>query len=263
MLTRFCFFVLPILATPLLVLTLGCGAKAIDPAKESAPVSQPITAAAKAPAAPEVALPAFNQLVLADMARFPTDGTHSYWWPRAGESDYDGVTRDILFDGKRVLKGEPGGRTFCCGLTLEVFANALEKHRQLNPSAAIPLRAADWSEFKRLWFVTDLNGPGPSQALERYGLGKTITADEVLPGDFVQLWRTNKSGHSVIFLDWLKANDGTIIGMKYWSTQTSTQGIGETIEHFVVAAQYGVEGMQKNPMVPENMHYARVVLPPG
>lgn len=39
---------------------------------------------------------------------------------------------------------------------------------------------------------------------------------EAIPGDFVQFWRTNKSGYSVIFLEWEK-NANEIVGIKYWS----------------------------------------------
>jgi hypothetical protein len=105
-----------------------------------------------------------------------------------------------------------------------------------------------------LWFVQELNGPGPSAALEEFGLGRTIEADEALPGDFIQIWRTIKkgkkspTGHSVIFLDWVKNEAGKISGIKYWSSQPGTKGIGNRVEYF--GPDGGINGL--------NTHFGRV-----
>jgi hypothetical protein len=137
-------------------------------------------------------LPEFNQIVLSVLKEYPTDGTNDYWWPRAGESDYSGCTRDLSLAGVRVMKGEPQRRTYCCGLTLEVFLRSyirwLETRGGEQASAVAP---ADWPEFQKYWFVLEKNGPGPSAALEKFKLGRTIPMNEALPGDFVQIWRTH------------------------------------------------------------------------
>ena len=46
----------------------------------------------------------------------------------------------------------------------------------------------------------------------------------------MQYWRNNKSGHSVIFIDWIKNQEGKITQLKYWSTQKKTKGIGYNVE---------------------------------
>jgi hypothetical protein len=210
-----------------------------------------------ADAKPAQPLPPFNQIVLEQLAKYPTDGTHTYWWPRSGESSYDGCTTDLYLDGEQVMTGEEKQRTFCCGLTLEVFLKSFNK---LDPNLRTKLKKESnlspetWAQFQRLWFVLELNGPGPSLALEEYNLGKTITADEALPGDFVQIWRTNNSGHSVIFIDWVTDADGNRTGIKYWSTQKSTQGIGENIEYIANP------GDEKG-VVMKNTYFGRVILP--
>jgi hypothetical protein len=183
-------------------------------------------------------LPEFNQIVLNLIDQYPADGTHGYWWPRSGESDYSGGTRDLMFQGQRVMKGEPKQRTFCCGLTLEVFLRSYQdwlKDRGGEKAAAFT--ADEWKRFMKLWFVQKTNGPGPSAALEAFDLGKEIKPAEVLPGDFVQIWRTeNKkgkiSGHSVIFLRWVYNDDNDVIGFEYWSTQPGTDGISKRIEYY-------------------------------
>jgi hypothetical protein len=63
------------------------------------------------------------------------------------------------------------------------------------------------------------------------GIGTRIEPNKARAGDFLQFWRTNKSGHSVVFLEWI-ADDGKRIGFKYRSSQGSTDGIGDRVEYF-------------------------------
>ncbi len=186
---------------------------------------------------PETELPTFNRLVLETAFEYPRNGTHTYWWPKQTDEDfvsYDGCSTDVYLQGEQVMRGEPGGRTFCCGWTLEVFVEAWQRWLDRRPeSSDSSLRAEDFDEFKRLWYVTDLNGPGPSAALEAFDLGREISWTDALPGDFVQIWRTENdkgktTGHSVIFLRWV--DDGR--GFEYISTQKSTNGIGIRTEYF-------------------------------
>lgn len=210
--------------------------------------------AQNAPASASPELPEFNRIVLQVISEYPTDGTHGYWWPRDGEGSYDGVTHDLYFRGEKVMEGEPQGRTFCCGLTLEVFLEAYKRWlAQHGGEETATLRPEDWPEFQRLWFVVETNGPGPSAALEQFGLGRTIRQEEALPGDFVQIWRRQGSGHSVIFLDWVRDEAENIVGFHYWSTQPSTNGIHEATEHF--ASPEADEGVAA-----EHTHWGRVEL---
>jgi hypothetical protein len=176
-------------------------------------------------------LPEPNKSIVELMLEYPTDGTHDYWWPKSGGGGFGGATKDIVLNGKTVLKGEPEKRTFCCGLTLEVFYRYLED----KPAVAAKV-AADADKFKGDWFCRELNSPGPLDALLGAGIGKKVELDEALPGDFVQLWRNGKSGHSVIFVNWIKDATGKRVGLQYWSTQTSTNGIGFASESFGPAA---------------------------
>jgi len=200
-------------------------------------------------------LPEFNKIVLNIIKQYPTDGTHGYWWPQGGEGNYDGCTQDLSLNGKTVMKGEPQKRAYCCGLTLEVFLRSYKKWLETHGGEkASVISGDDWPRFQKLWFVEKVNGPGPSAAVEAFGLGRTIEPDQALPGDFVQIWRTLKegkktpSGHSVIFLSWIKDSAGKIDGMRYWSTQPGTNGISERVEYF--GANGGIAG--------ENSHFTRV-----
>lgn len=209
-------------------------------------------------------LPEFNRLVLEEIATYRMDGTHGYWWPNArqmretlGEdARFHGVTRDLYLGGQRVAHGEPDGRTFCCGVTLEAFHAAylrwIEENGEPGGTALTP---ENWADFMRYWFVLEKNGPGPSLALEEFGLGRTINPEDALPGDFVQIWRRQGSGHSVIFLSWVRDEEGEISGFRYWSSQPGTDGIRPTIEYF--APEDAKRGMAW-----EHTHWGRVELQP-
>ena len=208
-------------------------------------------------------IPEFNRMVLEEAAIYPIDGTYGYWWPNAEQMEeelgegarFSGVTRDIYLAGQRVMYGEPQGRTFCCGVTLEAFHAAwtrwLDKYGEPEDN---PLTPETWSDFQRYWFVLEKNGPGPSLALEEFGLGRTIEPEEALPGDFVQIWRRQGSGHSVIFLSWVRDEEGEIIGFRYWSSQPGTDGIHPATEYFAP------EGA-KSGMAWEHTHWGRAELP--
>ena len=65
-------------------------------------------------------------------------------------------------------------------------------------------------------------------ALIDAGLGDRITDFEAAqPGDFVQAWTPDQSqGHSAIFTGWDRDDAGAITGIRYWSSQPWTDGIG-------------------------------------
>jgi hypothetical protein len=207
-------------------------------------------------------IPEFNRIVLRVIQATPADGSHDYNWPKAKEPQHDGVTEDLFLNGALVMKGDPAGKTYCCGLTLEAFLRAYNMYvlEHGEPENAT-LNPDSWKEFKRLWFVTETNGPGPSAALEKFGMGREIKKDEALPGDFVQIWRrfdpekkSNGSGHSVVFLDWVKDESGNVTGFRYWSTQPGTTGISENVEYF--APKDAIEGVAD-----EVTYWARVDIP--
>src|SRR5262245_46979558 len=60
-------------------------------------------------------LPAQNAAVIKRVLEYPRTGVHTYWWPKKGEGQYDGSTTNVMLAGIPAMKGEPKGRTFCCG----------------------------------------------------------------------------------------------------------------------------------------------------
>jgi hypothetical protein len=137
-----------------------------------------------------------------------------------------GTPKDLIFNDTKILSGSSEG-THCSGYT---FMVAFEVLKEANMLDGLDLAAV--RRLQRNWFGTD-EASAETQclmALEKQGLGKRVTFEEAKPGDFVQFWRNNKTGHSVIFLDWVKDTSGNITGITYRSTQKLTNGIGDRTE---------------------------------
>ena len=174
-----------------------------------------------------------NDYIINTLETYPRDGSLPYSWV----SGYDGVTQDLSYRGDVIAKAneDSSKSSFCCGLTFEVYYKSimqaledLDLDEDLNN-----MKADDFSDFISRWFVQEKNGDGPGLALVPYGLGKKIEKmADVRKGDFVQIWRTSGSGHSVIFIEWTLNEAGDTTGMKYWSTQPGTDGVNYNVEYF-------------------------------
>jgi hypothetical protein len=170
-----------------------------------------------------------NPIILDLIKLYPTNGTHPYFW----SNGFDGVTMDIKYGGEIVAYAEKTmglKRTYCCGLTWEVYMIACERYAQLHGCNGFKLNnlgSLGIKELKADWFVATAGKfKGPVDALVPRGLGVEIEVDDIQPGDFVQIWRESGLGHSVIYL----GSDGNYF--HYWSTQKSTNGIRENKESF-------------------------------
>ena len=91
--------------------------------------------------------------------------------------------------------------------------------------------------FRLIWYIAlgRDSYPGPAKAMTDYKCGYQITDwDHARQGDFVQIWRlgVQDSGHSVIFDKWIRNKSGEKTSIRYWSTQTSTNGINYNSEKY-------------------------------
>jgi len=156
-------------------------------------------------------------------------------------NNYNGVTTNLIYQGKVVAKANPSGNkaSHCVGITFEVFFKAMQ---QKNQDLGIPIdnfNNMNWNQmrdFMLTWYVA--NGSKANSnvavAVQNYGFGKRIlNLEDAKPGDFVDISRENNTGHTVIFIGWIRQNQ-KIIGLKYWSSQESTNGISYKTEYFNV-----------------------------
>ncbi len=184
-----------------------------------------------------------NDYVLEVLRAYPDDGTHTYHWPRGKGSKWRGCTKDLEYAGETLCAGDEKRRAYCCGLTFEVFLDAwrLWCERTKRPWRIADMKLADVRKLQTQWFGSARDRTCIRTALVENDLGEEVEGlERARPGDFVQLWRTKGSGHSVVFLDWVRDRDESIIGLKYWSTQKSTNGIGTRVEYFERDGKPGV-----------------------
>lgn len=163
---------------------------------------------------------ALNARVLELVATYPDGGFGGYAWPaRRGTS---GTTRDLAVGDDVVATGGDGNH--CVGVTLEVFWRALD---ECPGGVAAALSARRARAFKRTWYVPVDRGAGSAEALPAFDLGDRVSRlDDARPGDFMQAWRADGLGHSMVFLGWQRDERGVIVGVDYWSSQPWTDGIG-------------------------------------
>ena len=182
---------------------------------------------------------------------------------------YTGVTQTLSYQGTSYMWNEckpgervkfsngrryyPYGKSYCSGLTLEIFHRAMKKRDR---DMGIPDGKEDWNGLgpkgifilKKIWNVINIRyedtgqrvtrRPSPARALELSGLGYVVTEgdeskfDNVRKYDFCDISRSSNTGHSVIFIKWIRDSRGRRIGFQYYSTQKSTDGQGYNTEYF-------------------------------
>jgi hypothetical protein len=158
-----------------------------------------------------------------------------------------GVPEDISHKGTLVLRKAPGG-SYCCGFTFAVFVRAAAARGLL-----ADLEAYDLRNLQKEWYGATAASRERQlvYAMERAKVGRRIDPWDAKPGDFVAFSRDNRSGHSVVFLDWVR-EDNVIVGFKYRSSQPSTGGIGERTEYFTTS------GRQASGVIPRYFFVGRL-----
>lgn len=174
----------------------------------------------------------FNDYVLEVMESYPTDGSQPYAW--VNEPNYYGITRDLVYQGQLFIKGDAQKRSYCSGITFEVFLQAYNNYNTDHGLTQIGniTTLEQMEEFRRKWYGVGGDRRTIKHALEFTRLGYQVAdLSEVEKGDFVQLWRHSGSGHTVIFIQWVKDTEDKIIGFEYWSSNTK-RGPSYQIEYF-------------------------------
>lgn len=184
-----------------------------------------------------------NPYVLHVIEAYPKDGSYPYRCIKEPEYDlYNGVTQDMIYKGRVVARAHPNNTrcSYCCGLTFEIFMRAMKERnikKGLDPDDFNGMSFYDLHNLLQIWYI-EAKGDSPQLGIESYGLGYKIEDfEDMKAGDFLDYSRSTGSGHSVIFIDWVRDDDGKIIGFKYFSSNSG--GVGYATEYF---HDSGVEG---------------------
>ena len=177
-----------------------------------------------------------NPYVLRVIEAYPKDGSYPYRCIKAPEYDlYLGATQNLFYKGRIVMKAHPNGTgcSYCCGLTFEIFIRAMQlrnMQKGLDPDDFNGMTFYDLFNMLQVWFIEG-EGDSPQKAIEYYGLGRKIANwEEAKAGDFMDLSRNNKTGHSVIFIEWVRDKENKITGLKYFSS--NSKGVDYLTEYF-------------------------------
>ncbi len=182
-----------------------------------------------------------NEEVVAAARSFEDGG--GYEW--AGGT---GSPREIRLAGELILARQERG-SYCCGYTFAVVMQVCESEGLLAGREAEEVR-----KFRKHWYgaVDDetVREQQCAWALENLGIGRTVRPRKAKAGDFLQFWR-GRSGHSVVFLGW-ETRGEDVVGIRYRSSQGSTDGIGDKVELFQGAG---------GDVDPERLYFGRLTRP--
>jgi hypothetical protein len=183
-----------------------------------------------------VATNPFNHFVLEainDATLFPRDGTYPFCLGGGSCGPY-GFLHDGIYQAQTVFEG--GGDCMCTGHTLEIFLDAWRRYRSANSLAAdaqlggLTMAQLDQGGFYQQWQGTadaqhaNLASAGYAFELASAGIhigNDSSSLETVQPGDFINLSRDPPSGHSVVFIGWIRDNTDAIIGFRYFACNPS------------------------------------------
>ena len=197
-----------------------------------------------------------NAVVLSVAEAVPNKGGYNTKWTGSG------TPFAISHGGKEILA--KGNKTYCNGFSFAVVMRSADKLGALNNKSVKQVRT-----FQRMWYggyelekaktdverkwMEDVRERQLQAAIPKLGIGYAVLVQDAEPGDFVQFWRV-KSGHSAVFLGWITEDnpdngEPMVVGLRYRSSQKSTEGVGDKVERF--------RG-QGGDVNPKRMYFARL-----
>jgi hypothetical protein len=177
--------------------------------------------------------PGFNHYIVEainDGERYPKDSTWPYCWSYYGDEcgDMWGMIWGLWYLGEDLFPG--GGDCFCTGHTLEIFFDAYERWQDENAASVLdPFGALEVDDVDRGAFYQHWQGYGvgddasAADAFEYAGIGEKLPRsawEDAMTGDFANISRSTGSGHSIIFVAWVR-DDDEIVGLRYYGCNGS------------------------------------------
>ena len=151
-----------------------------------------------------------------------------------GYSRISSFSNDISFGKNGFLSARNPPYTMCVSAMLETIVVALTLYAKdsgdYSPFHYLPKKS--WERLTpvdlrgQIWIVKNSQSLGTAHALQNFGMGTVEDFRNLKPGDFVNLNRNNRTGHAVVFLDYLDAKgegleifSKEVAGFKYFSSQ--------------------------------------------
>ena len=134
-----------------------------------------------------------------------------------------------------IINRSGGARTMCVSAQMEVILTAMQIYADDTGDYSVYeyLPVSSWKTINEynikghIW-VDHNYSSGTADALKNFGMGEVVPFEQLKPGSFINLNRTNGTGHATTFLAFLDENGNEyseypsgveIIGFKYFSAQ--------------------------------------------
>ncbi len=146
---------------------------------------------------------------------------------------------DLAYRNEKLIEA-PRTTSYCSGASYSAFIEALNMIA-VGQGLAKPdsvhietIRMQEPDDGRRedhvkLWGKWNADGFGNHFALVQYTkMGKEVKPAEARPGDFANISWQSGLGHSVVFLSWVRDDEGNKY-LLYWSSQKSTNGLSDQL----------------------------------
>lgn len=169
------------------------------------------------------------------------------------------LTHDIEYHTFGTIKARRAPLTMCVAAQMEIILTAFDLYARETGDYSVynylPKRSFEGlavTDLKgHIWVNHDFKADGTADALINFGMGERRTFDKLLPGDFVNINRTTKTGHAVTFIGYisktgkmLPAYGPEVVGFKYFSSQGLREaGQGGFDYRYAVFSKYGCPEM--------------------
>ena len=187
------------------------------------------------------------------------------------------LTHDINYGTYGTIKATKPPQTMCVAAAMETMLTAYQIY--LNETGDYtPYNYLPKSSYERLgigdlkghiWVNHSFNSWGTADALTNFGMGVKVKFENLQPGSFVNINRTTKTGHAVVFISYLNSDgreqyyyNDKVIGFKYFSSQGGAEaGKGGFDYRYAIFSKFGCPNLNStikrdcNVIYSENQNY--------
>ncbi len=169
------------------------------------------------------------------------------------------LTHNIKYNDQGEIKALKPPYTMCVAAQLEIILTAYEIYAKetkdysvytyLPKSSYENLTSSDIRGH--IWVNHDFNSYGTADALINFGMGERVKFEDLKPGSFVNINRTNGTGHAVLFIGFIDKSgkllneySNKVIGFRYYSSQgLKEEGKGGLDYRNAIFSKYGCPDM--------------------
>jgi len=226
------------------------GARREVPAASAIPVPQPTVLPSESDAKSADKGPKyFNDYILKAVEQLDSK------YGLQGYDIHSALTHNITYNTEGIISATNPPKTMCVAAQLEVILTAFEIYaketKDMSPYYYLPKRSYEKLSVEdirgHIWVNSKFKSYGTADALINFGMGERTTFDKLEPGSFINLNRTNKTGHAVTFLGYINKEGEVlpkytkdVVGFKYFSSQgLAAAGKGGFDYRYAVFSKYG------------------------